>query len=189
MMRLRAQRNVRRTRFSGAFTLIELMVVVSIMAIAMMISVPIVYKLNKREALNRTVRSVVEVCSHARARAILSGQMTELVFYPREKRCQVSGGTPPPRRETEDGGFDRPETAPPPPPMEGLSAQIPETIGVEMLDVNLIEYKDEEMARVRFYPNGTCDEFTLVLRSDKGEWIKIWTEITTALANVGPVDR
>jgi hypothetical protein len=58
-----------------------------------------------------------------------------------------------------------------------------------MLDVNLIERKDDEMARIRFYPNGTSDEFTLVLHSDKGDWIKIWLEITTSLANVGPVDR
>ena len=29
-----------------------------------------------------------------------------------------------------------------------------------MLDINLTEYKDADVARVRFYPNGTCDELT-----------------------------
>ena len=58
-----------------------------------------------------------------------------------------------------------------------------------MLDVNLTEYKDKEFARVRFYPNGTSDEMTIVLQSEKGEFIKISLEITTALASVGPVDR
>ena len=49
--------------------------------------------------------------------------------------------------------------------------------------------KDEEMARVRFFPNGTCDEMTIVLHSpDNGEWHKIALEVTTSLATVGPVD-
>jgi hypothetical protein len=34
---------------------------------------------------------------------------------------------------------------------------------------------------VRFYPNGTCDELTLILASDKGEWKKITTEVTTGI--------
>ena len=66
---------------------------------------------------------------------------------------------------------------------------ISDHVVIEMLDVNLLEYKDQDFARVRFYPNGTCDEFTLILHSDRGEWIKISLEITTSLANVGPVDR
>jgi prepilin-type N-terminal cleavage/methylation domain-containing protein len=174
----------RRTLFR-AFTLIELMVVVGIMGILMTMSVPLVYKVTRREPLNKAVRSVVESCSHARARAILKGRMTELVFFPQERRFEVVHGAPH-RRPSQEEGAD-PE--PPRPAPEGLSGHFPESIAIEMLDVNLIEYKDKEMARVRFYPNGTCDEFTLILRSDKGEWIKIWLEITTALAEVGPVDR
>jgi hypothetical protein len=37
---------------------------------------------------------------------------------------------------------------------------------------------------VRFFPNGTCDEMTLVLRSDKNEWRTISLEVTTGLASV-----
>ena len=62
---------------------------------------------------------------------------------------------------------------------------VPEGIAVEMLDVNFIEYKDQEEARVRFYPNGTCDELTVVLRShekDRIEYRKISLECTTGLA-------
>jgi hypothetical protein len=79
--------------------------------------------------------------------------------------------------------------APTPPANSGLGATINESIGIEMLDVNLTEYKDLDFARIRFFPNGTCDEFTLVLHSDKGQWFKIWLEITTGLANVGAVDE
>ncbi len=46
-----------------------------------------------------------------------------------------------------------------------------------MLDINLLEYKDEEIARVRFYPNGTCDELTVILQS-RGEWKKLSLEVT-----------
>ena len=53
-----------------------------------------------------------------------------------------------------------------------------------MVDVNFFEYKDEEEARVRFHPNGTCDELTIVLRSEKNEFRKISLEATTSLARV-----
>jgi hypothetical protein len=79
--------------------------------------------------------------------------------------------------------------SPPPPPHSGMSATIDSSISIEMLDVNLTEYKDADMARARFYPNGTCDELTLILHSSQGEWYKIALEITTSLATVGPVDR
>ena len=61
---------------------------------------------------------------------------------------------------------------------------LPEGIALEMLDVNFIEYKDQEEARVRFYPNGTSDELTVVLRSNQNEYRKISLECTTGLATV-----
>jgi hypothetical protein len=60
----------------------------------------------------------------------------------------------------------------------------PDGITLEMLDVNFIEYKDQEEARVRFYPNGTSDELTIVLRSDQNEYRKISLECTTGLVRV-----
>jgi hypothetical protein len=76
------------------------------------------------------------------------------------------------------------ESAPSLDPNSGLTGQFSEAIFIEMLDVNLTEHKDDEEVRVRFYPNGTCDELTLILRSDKNEWRKISLEVTTALASV-----
>lgn len=52
---------------------------------------------------------------------------------------------------------------------------------VDMLDVNLTEYKDSDEARVRFYPNGTSDELTVILHNEKGEYFKIALEATTGL--------
>jgi prepilin-type N-terminal cleavage/methylation domain-containing protein len=161
------------------FTLIELMVVLAIAVIVMGTGVPFVYRIWKKEPFRQSINQIVEVCSNARARAILSGQMTEVVFHPRERRLQVEGGGSAPARPT--AGMDLANI----PSDSGLAASIPEEVIVEMLDVNLSEYKDSEMARVRFYPNGTCDELTIVLRSEKNEFRKITLEVTTALANVG----
>jgi hypothetical protein len=55
------------------------------------------------------------------------------------------------------------------------------------LDINLSEYRESEWARVRFFPNGTSDEMTLVLRSEKNEWRKVSLEVTTGLASVDNV--
>jgi prepilin-type N-terminal cleavage/methylation domain-containing protein len=172
-----------RLKHARAFTLIELMVVMGIATIVLSIGVPIVYTSLRKEPFRQAIADIMEVCSNARARAILSGQMTEVVFHPVERRLEISGGGSAPAKPLNSFQiFGANQTQP-----DGLSAVIPEEVGLEMLDVNLSEYKDSEMARVRFYPNGTCDEMTVVLRSEKGEFKKITTEVTTGLTNVGDV--
>src|SRR5204863_10022988 len=66
----------------------------------------------------------------------------------------------------------------------GHSAQLPEKVLIEMLDINLSEYRDYETARVRFYPNGTADEMHLVLIDEHGDRREIILEVTTGLATV-----
>jgi prepilin-type N-terminal cleavage/methylation domain-containing protein len=168
------------------FTLFEIMIVMAILGILVTMSVPIINRVRYREPLNQAVRDIVEVCSNARARAILQGHMTELIFHPREGRFEIAGGAPAVAREPKEAETD-PDAVPP--KESGLSGQFSDKLILEMLDVNLTEYKDKEFARVRFYPNGTSDEMTLILQSQKGQFIKISLEITTALASVGPVDR
>lgn len=163
-----------------AFTLIELMVVICIMGIIMAIGIPFAYHTMHKESLTKAVSDVVEVCSHARARAILQGQMTEVVIHPKEGRLEVSGGS---GSSTAEDGAAANVTASLP-NGSGLSAQIPNNLTIDMCDVNLTEYKDSEMARVRFYPNGTCDEFTLILHSENNQFRKISLELTTGLADV-----
>jgi hypothetical protein len=168
------------------------MIVVGIMGIVMTMSVPLVYKLWHKAPMIKAVRDVGEVLSRARAQAIMQGSLAEVVFRPRERILAVSAAASPrpPHHENEDLGALA--ASPPPPPRSGRSATLDESIVIEMLDINLTEYKDAETARVRFYPDGTCDELTLILhslRSDKNEWYKITLEITTSLATVGPVDR
>ncbi len=158
------------------------MVVVSIMAIIMATSIPFVYHALRREALNQAIRDVEEVCSNARARAIMQGTTNVVVFHPKERRFEVAGaGAADPSKPA----VTRPDHSPVPASGSGLAAQISDRIDIEMLDVNLSEYKDSETARVIFYPNGVCDELTIILRdAEHNQWRKISLEATTGMATV-----
>jgi len=172
-----------RQRASG-FTLIELMVVMGIMAIIFSIGIPSILLIWRKEGMRKATADVVEVCSKARAQAILSGTPRYVIFHPRERRLAIGGG-----------GADAPQSggdvsgAAPSSSSSGSSAEIPEDITIEMLDINLLEYRESEWARVRFFPNGMSDEMTLILRSSKNEWKKITLEVTTGLASVDEVVR
>jgi len=167
---------------SAAFTLIEIMVVVAIMGLILAAGIPSIYRIWKKEGMRQTVSDVVEVCSNARAQAILRGFPTEVVFHPLERRFEIGGGS---------SVAASPEVEyvekPPPPPGSGQAGRFSDDVGIEMLDVNLSEYRESEFVRVRFFPNGTSDEMTLILRSSKNEWRKISLEVTTGLASVEDV--
>ena len=166
---------------SRAFTLIEIMIVVGIMGIVMAMSVPIVYKVWRKAPMREAVKDIVEVCSHARARAIMQGTITEVVFHPKENRLGLAGAgsTPQP------GGDASVST-----PMatgSGLSAQLSDRIIIETLDVNMsgVEFNDADEVKIRFYPNGISDEMRMIL-FDGRDRMGIELEITTGLANVVP---
>jgi prepilin-type N-terminal cleavage/methylation domain-containing protein len=155
----------------GAFTLIEIMVVVAIFGIVLTMGVPSIYRVFHKESLRTAVNDIVNACNKTRAQAILRGEKTELRLHPREQGLGLGGAGAPSRAE---GGAGLP----------GSPAGRSDRISLEMLDVNFIEYKEAEEARVRFYANGTCDELTIVLRSDQNEYRKISLECSTGLATV-----
>jgi prepilin-type N-terminal cleavage/methylation domain-containing protein len=158
----------------AAFTLIEIMVVVAILGIVLATSIPAINSIRKRAPMVQTVKELREVFSNARARAIFDGSTKQVVFRPFDRTFALSGAG------GDGGGGGKPKGA-------GLSGTFDDRLSVEMLDVNLMEFKDQELAVVNFYPNGTCDELTIVLRSDQNEWRKLTLEVTTALSTVGPV--
>lgn len=162
---INAESNDRPIIWAGAgFTLIEIMVVVAIMGVILAAGAPTLYKALHKEGFRKSVSDILEVCSSARARAILQGTITEVVFHPHQRTCEVQGGSV-------GGGLAH-------------TATVDDSARIEMLDVNLTEYKDAELARVRFFPNGTSDEMTLIMVSDRNEWRKISIEITTGLASL-----
>lgn len=139
-----------------AFTLIEIMIVVAIIGIIMAMGVPSIVRTMRKEGMRKAVSDMVEACSSARADAILHGKTSDLVIRPQDHT--ISGGT--------------------------FSATLPENVWIEILGVNFLQLEEAEEARVHFYPNGTCDEFTIVLNSEEQKAMKISLEVVTALADV-----
>jgi len=94
-----ATRNTRCTQHaSRAFTLIEVMVVVAIMAIVMTLAIPMIYQQLHPESMRKAVNDIMEACSHARARAILDGVQVDLVIRPADRQFDLAVGSsaPPP---------------------------------------------------------------------------------------------
>lgn len=163
-----------------AFTMIELMIVIAIMGIVMAIGIPAFIKIWHDDALRKTTRDIQEVCSHARARAIFQGVVTEVVFYAKDGRFEVVSGAAP----SGDGG-QNPAAPSVPASGSGLSGQLPQDVAFAKLSINGVSNMESELAKVRFYPNGTCDDLRLVImRPDTREARGIFLEVTTGLADV-----
>src|SRR5437867_3055205 len=151
------------------FTLIELMVVVAILGVVMTIAIPSIYQTLHKDSLRAAVSSVMEICSHARAYSILNGVETGLRIRPGDRQLDVvvlSGGGNSDESTGEPGATASGSAGIP-------GVRLPNSVRLEMVDVNFIEYKDQEEAIARFYPNGTSDEMTILLLSDQGESRKI----------------
>lgn len=176
-----------------AFTLIEVMVVVAIMGIIMTMSVPTIYRKLHPESMRRAVNDIMEACDNARSYAVLNSVDTELVIRPfdRQIRVVVAGKK---KEPGEDPMFSpsvsgeewrMPERTPAEASSGGgaplFSGKLGEKIIIEGLGVNGEDWTDDEEARVRFYPNGTCDEMSIVLVSENQERRNIWLEVVTAL--------
>jgi len=180
-----------------AFTLIEIMIVVGIIGLVAMIGIPAIYHAMHPESLQTSVNDILDACAKARARAIWESAPVELRIKPLTGHFEVMDA-PKDAAPVDPNAPPAPAAAPPAvpaasanpadaKPANGLSGQLSELVHIDMLDVNFRECKDDEEARVRFYPNGTCDDFTIVLHSaTTGESKKITLELVTAMPNVTP---
>ncbi|MCX8157402.1 MAG: prepilin-type N-terminal cleavage/methylation domain-containing protein [Verrucomicrobiae bacterium] len=138
----------------GAFTLVELMIVVAIMGLVVGIGIPAIFRAAEKDALRATVTAMMEACQAARAQAILSGQTQTLMLRPRERAFEAPG----------KGSF-----------------VVPQNVGIDALEVNFVDVREFDHAPVRFYPNGTSDEFTVVFSSARHEQRFIELDCITAL--------
>jgi len=167
-----------------AFTLIELMIVIGIAGLVMATAVPFVHSMLRKDPLRQAVSDVVEACSTARAKAILNGAPMELRISPVQRTLQVVPLMTNSLNAAQSPEFYSGEAPPAAAGASSFSAVLSTDVTIEMLDVNYQELKDEEEARVRFFPNSTSDEFTLVIQHEQRDWRKISLELVTALVEV-----
>jgi prepilin-type N-terminal cleavage/methylation domain-containing protein len=172
-------------RRKGAFTLLEIMMVVAIFGLMLTMGVPAILRTMHQEPLRKAVNDVMDICSHARAQAILHGVPVSVVFHPQSGAVALASvattsllndfaSSEAPASEAKTSTSDAS-------PLN--STQFAADISIDMLDINLLEYKDADEARVRFFPDGTSDEMTLILHSG-GQYRKITLEVTTGLASL-----
>ncbi len=153
------------------------MMVVAIIGLMMATGVPAILSATREAPLRKAVNDVMEICSHARAQAILGGQTTTVFFHPRVREIALGGGAG-------ASGVSAPSTRVGSAAVN--AAEFGPTVTIEGLGINNFDYTDSDEGRVRFFANGTSDEMTLVL-SAGGEYRKITLEVTTALASIGSV--
>ncbi len=165
-----------------AFTLIEIMVVVAIIGLIAAMGIPSMLQMLQKEGMRKAVSDVKDVLNTARAQAILQGRTKAVVFHPHDKTLEVLDAA-----ATEDTTAESTEAKKT--QADALtSATLPDNVDIAMLDVNLMDFSGSDICRVLFFPNGTCDEMTLVLHANDA-WEKITLEFSTSIATALPVKK
>lgn len=200
---LRARKDVHcgnTVRLGGGFTLIELLIVVAIMGIVMTISVPFMNTaITGNKGINGAMRLVQEACADARALAILRHATATMTIRADGSIDVREGGGSAKRSRMQSldvaGNEWRMEDRP---LATGKSvsggrvemrnkypAKLPEGVGVYAILANGVDATELEQAEVRFYADGTCDEFNVVLEQpEDGQRRQIWLEITTGITDI-----
>jgi prepilin-type N-terminal cleavage/methylation domain-containing protein len=184
-----AHQSSRRIRAAGrgGFTMIEIMMVVGILGMVLVMGLPAFIQSIRKDPLRQAMSDIETACSKARAAAILRGWPMELVIRAETGELRVAparddrGAVPasaPGQGEPIESPAD--QTA-----SQGalFSARLNENVAVKLLYVNLKDQMEAEETRVHFYPNGTSDEFTMIMQAGTG-LRKISLECVTGLATV-----
>jgi prepilin-type N-terminal cleavage/methylation domain-containing protein len=157
-----------RTKTQCGFTLIEVMIVIAIVAMVVTAGIPMMWKAMAKDQLGKAVHDVIEGCKLARDRAILHNRPYDFVIRV-QGETQVDMNVEAAKIKDPSGlafaGSDQPLREP-----GSLMGEFPRAMGdevkVTLLDVNFVDHMGAAEAHVRFYPNGTSDEFTIIMERD-----------------------
>jgi len=170
-------------RSASAFTLIEIMIVVAIIAIILTIAIPSIYQQVHQDSIRKAVQDVTEACFEARQAAIMSGHTAELSIKGgaiRTITVTLTGATD----EGMVGGDNTSGTS-----GGGGGTKFSAKFSDHMIKIEAEVFKaaDRELENemiCKFYANGTCDPMRVELRSDQGEGRIITTDVITGIADV-----
>ena len=173
---------------ADGFTLIEVMVVVGILGMLLAMGMPAFIQSIRKDPLRQAVSDIEEACSKARGAAIMRGSPVELVIRAeggqlsvvpaRDDNAEQTAASAEALGQPAEPSADKAASQSP-----VFSARLNENVAVTLLYVNLKDQMEAEETRVHFYPNGTSDEFTMIVQAGNGAR-KISLECVTALATV-----
>jgi type II secretion system protein H len=182
------QRKSAGIRVRRGFTLIEIMIVIGIMAVVMAIGIPQMYRTMEKDSIRRATQDVLDVFQLARRQAIIKGQPVQLVIRPRDQVFMVM---PLGEAELSEQEYiareletSQRQGEPEPPVQNEGTMRLSDRIRILFLGVNFVpDLQELDMVGVRFYPNGTSDEFSMLITSDRNESRLFQLDVPTALLN------
>jgi prepilin-type N-terminal cleavage/methylation domain-containing protein len=181
----------------AAFTLLEILVVVAIMAIVMTIGIPFMRTaIDSPKGMKGAIKAIDDACKVARAFAILQQTTTELRIHDDgtiemsvvgdggASRQSYSGAPAGQPSGSEERRSSKGST------QGGGPWKLPDGVGIEAILANGLDVTDLEVARVQFRANGTCDELQLVLyQPESGTKRMVWLDVVTATVDFETDER
>ncbi len=153
----------------AGFSLIELSIALFILAILMAVSLPNFIRSYNGAVLNAAGREVITTCEFAKLNAVLH-QKNVAFYIDMDKRTialtQFTG------TNTTDDGDSSSVTL--------KTVEISPRIGVASVQIGDQPAEQRGQVEVTFYPNGTCDAFTVTFRgAEKGSGLAIMVDPVT----------
>ncbi len=182
-VRGRIQRPGKPCRHTG-FTLVELMVAITIGLIIIGLAVPMLRSVT-RPPLAQATRDFLDACNEARSRAIMESRPMQIVI--RDGGAEISVEAAPEgvvgatngvsavsftRRGEDDG------------PAPFFAKRFDQDVAFESVVVNQRGFMDAPAAAVRFFPNGTADQFEGVISWRRSQARRLTVEVMTGIAEV-----
>lgn len=168
-------------KIASAFTLIEILIVVAIMAICLGIGIPTIFRHSRKDPLQQAVTDIIQGCSDARSRAILGGTPHDFVIQARNGSLSV-------RKSSLSATESSPNTFSASPssdhevsrvtPNSPFSSSLHEDVIVEVIFLNLRDQFEQSETIVRFHPNGMSDELRIILN---------WRQERRSMITVDPI--
>lgn len=164
-------------RHARAFTFLELMFVVVILGILLAVGLPRFSGTSRRAALQTTARDMARMAAYARQAAISAQAETHLVLDQENRRWFYQGPASEEELERElrvdeDEPFERTE--------EELARSLHRRVSfAEIAPPNGRAYGPTEIARVTFFPSGSCTGVTIVLKNDVDRAMTVEIEAAT----------